>query len=124
MSDHGAYVTEYLHCSVCYDRLMVHLSARLTTRPCEVVPGHLLSGTISGLYAREEIHQMVSILEDFPACHPVRVAIVAERGEAIVTICTDASGEIVLSEQSVRDNAVYVITRRHVPRSVGSRGAL
>ena len=97
MSERGSFVTQYIYCRECLktveavllDKRKYLCSQRIEgwEMPFRQLP--IIAGKVGGLHEGEE-------LEDFekdyiPAiskriCHPVRIAVLAEEGEAIYTV--------------------------------------
>jgi hypothetical protein len=96
MSERGSFVTEYIYCDKCFAAAKGVLLANDKYLRSVVVPqwgdkgGELkiIAGKVGGLYAGEELvefeYQLIPALEQV-ICHPLRVAVLAERGERIFT---------------------------------------
>lgn len=101
MSERGSFVTEYVYCPKCFVAAKSVLLERhkylcsITLPSWEKIEdddGHtlpIIAGKIGGLYPGEELD---SINDGFRRdlapllCHPLRIAVLAEQGQAIFTI--------------------------------------
>ena len=86
MSDRGSFVTQFIYCPKCAEAALKVLSECETAT---VHDGAIIAGHISGLYSGEEIDLMeFDILWKMEKviCHPVRVAVLAEKGERIFNV--------------------------------------
>lgn len=99
MSERGSFVTEYVSCTKCFDAaksILLHREKYL----CSVVVPHwnaasegpelpIIAGKVGGLYRGDELdtfeHDLALVLEAV-LCHPMRIAVLAETGERIVTV--------------------------------------
>lgn len=90
MSERGSFCTEYIYCDACYDAAKLIL-ARVAV---SVVPDgeRFIAGMLRGGYAGEEIAIIKRAGDDLAKvlCHDLRIAVLAEDGEAILTIRPDA----------------------------------
>ena len=96
MSDKGSFVTEYIYCEKCFEAAKSILIGQNKYLNSATVPHWnpnseelpIIAGKIGGLYEGEEIHtfesEFISKLEKV-ICHNIRIAILAETGEMIIT---------------------------------------
>lgn len=86
MSERGSFVTEYIYCKKCFEAVRMILIAN-ALMPANI-SGKILADRISGLYPGEEIevfeNSIIPLIEE-KICHPVRIAVLAEDGEKILT---------------------------------------
>lgn len=96
MSERGSFVTEYIYCDKCFAACKAVLLGREKYLCSTVVPAWsehetelpIIAGKIGGLYGGEELHTFEFWL--IPElgkviCHPVRLAVIAEQGQAFFT---------------------------------------
>lgn len=97
MSERGSFVTQYVYCGKCFKALKKILIQDHKYHSAISLPGWtglngglpIIAGKIGGLYAGEEIHTFEDELVPSLApklCHAVRIAVLAEQGEKILTI--------------------------------------
>lgn len=97
MSERGSFVTEYIYCDKCLEAACNVLTGDEKYLMSTQVPHWnkgdkplpIISGKIGGLYPGEEIdtfeNEFVPKLEG-SICHPLRVAVLAEKGERIFVV--------------------------------------
>ena len=98
MSERGSFVTQYIHCPKCLEVVKNYLENHidkgkfLHTQQIlswdskeEYLP--ILAGKIGGRYSGEEINFMQEIVWELEEliCHPVRIAVIADHGQKIIT---------------------------------------
>lgn len=96
MSERGSFVTEYIYCAACFgvvraalcgDRHKYLCAGPVPTWIKGGDPFPIIAGKIGGLYSGEEIHSMQNYIREFSRelCHDVRIAVLAESGQEILT---------------------------------------
>jgi len=94
MSERGSFCTEYIYCDKCLEVVQSILIDNDKFLSSETIPTHsheprIVAGKIGGLFPGEELLDMEC--EYGPAiaariCHPLRIAVLAEKGEKIFHI--------------------------------------
>lgn len=96
MSERGSFCTEYVYCPVCLSAAKFVLLSRgkylcstvLLSWDGEGKYLPIIAGKIGGLYSGEEIDtfrdELIPQLEGL-ICHPLRIAVLAESGQEILT---------------------------------------
>ncbi|HQR21882.1 MAG TPA: hypothetical protein PKV98_13495 [Burkholderiaceae bacterium] len=103
MSERGSFCTEYIYCPVCLSAAKFVLLGREKYLCSTVLPSWdgegkylpIIAGKIGGLHGGEEIDsftgEFIPQLEGL-ICHPLRIAVLAESGQEILT--ANPSGKI------------------------------
>lgn len=94
MSERGSFVTEYIYCPKCLHVLQEVLISNDKFLMGIQIPSWnnssllpIIAGKIGGLHAGEELETMrdeLAPLFQEALCHPVRIAVIPENGEATV----------------------------------------
>lgn len=104
MSDRGAFVTEFIYCEECLNVVKSVLLKDEKYLRGILVPKHtpleghypIIAGEVGGLYAGEELNifenEIIPSLQD-SICHPIRIAVIAEKGERIFTVIPKGADE-------------------------------
>lgn len=96
MSERGSFVTEYIYCEKCFQAAKSVLLDREKYLCSTVIPQWdnsgteipVIAGKTGGSYSGHELHifeQDLGPQLEVLICHPLRVAVLAESGEAIFT---------------------------------------
>lgn len=97
MSERGSFVTQYMHCPKCLaaaKSVLLQDNKGLKGIEIPVAGGFgglypIIAGKVGGLFAGEELQvfeiELIPLLEPV-LCHPLRIAVLAEAGEAIYTV--------------------------------------
>ena len=95
MSERGSFVTEYIYCNECFEAAKKILLGREKYLCSAIIPSWcdqtipIIAGKVGGMYRGEEIDtfkkEYIPELEKI-ICHPMRIAILAEIGQEIITI--------------------------------------
>jgi hypothetical protein len=96
MSERGSWCTEYIACDHCFDGLKKHFMAQeqgkyfsaqqLNSSWSGELP--ILAGKIGGLWGGEEVFVFDQEMRpgiEAAICHPVRIAVLAETGQQMLT---------------------------------------
>ena len=97
MSERGSFITEYIYCIKCFNEVKKILLANDKYLCSRIIPSWvregeelpIIAGKIGGLYSGEEIDVFEEEYRKEIAkviCHPMRVALLAEKGERIFKI--------------------------------------
>ncbi len=94
MSERGSFTTEYIYCNKCFQVVSEVLVDRDKYLCSTIIPSWceqripIVAGKIGGLYAGEELvameYKYIPEIEK-RICHDVRIAVLAESGEKILT---------------------------------------
>lgn len=99
MSERGSFLTQYIYCAKCLDAARTVLIGQ-TKYLCSAQVPHwnpdkegpelpIIAGKVGGLHAGEEIETFVEeyipLLEG-TICHPLRIAVLAESGDAFFNV--------------------------------------
>lgn len=97
MSERGSFTTEYIYCDKCFQAAKTVLLKRDKGLCSQVIESWsssdkempIIAGKVGASYSGEEIHDFE--FEYGPAlakvvCHPLRIAVLAESGQEIMTI--------------------------------------
>jgi hypothetical protein len=87
MSERGSFVTEYIYCAACLKAVKRALRKWRGTVECRQLSGRaIIAGFVSESYRGGELalfeHEIIPAIAA-AACHPVRVAVLAEKGEKV-----------------------------------------
>lgn len=86
MSERGSFITEYIYCKKCFEAVRIILVDH-AFMPVNIKE-KILAGKVGGLHPGEEIEVfeafIIPLIEE-KICHPVRIAVLAEEGEKILT---------------------------------------
>ena len=97
MSEHGSFVTQYIHCEQCFEAAHTILlkqnkelcSSLIWSWQPAVDPMPIIAGKVGGLGSGDELITFEFDLNEQLAkliCHPLRIAVLAETGERIFTV--------------------------------------
>ena len=86
MSERGSFVTQFCYCDICVRALESALASRC--KNVTVIRGSIVAGYVSGGGPGDEIIDFNDCADAIAAviCHPVRIAVIAEQGEALFRI--------------------------------------
>lgn len=105
MSERGSFVTQYIYCDECLnaaksilignEKYLCSSQIQSWTDEGKMLP--IIAGKVGGLYEGEELHDFecdyIPRLEKV-ICHPLRVAVLADRGEQIFIVKPSLAGEL------------------------------
>lgn len=100
MSEHGSFVTQYIFCQECLEKMKsvlikdekhfkgIQIDSWSEEDRKNGIKLPIIAGKIGGLHMNEEIEDFESYIfySDNAPCHPIKIAVISECGESVIFV--------------------------------------